>query len=491
MTIFDTTTKFPTDLFHIRDDFAGPGGWDVALDILKSDLRMIGVEFDKAACETASAAGYDRLLGSVTDVAPGIFGDLSGYIASPPCQTFSAAGNGAGRRALNHLISAAVAVADGMLPADAVAAQGDAALDERSVLVLEPLRVIRNERPRWVALEQVPAVLPIWEAYVSLLLGMGYSARAENLHAEQYGVPQTRKRAILVAVRTDVMEQHGLTEVPWPEATHSRYYPRNPARLDEGVEKWVTMAEALSFGMTERPSMTVTGGGTETGGAEPFGNGARQAMANQPWADAVVVSNYGTNGDKDNRGQRTGDQPAATVTSKIDRNKVYFGDVRSSNGCIRPEDAPSPTITASADNGNFRFVAGAGMTGEGRPRPVEAPAPTITGKGTAYGMDEASEWRAEAAVEGDTSWSDVRPSPTIVGSFAPDVVAAPGYRKAGDPPRQKTPGSVRITVQQAGILQSFPADYPWTGNKGKQFQQAGNAIPPVLAAAVLRGIINL
>ena len=97
----------------------------------------------------------------------------------------------------------------------------------------------------------------------------------------------------------------------------------------------------------------------------------------------------------------------------------------------------------------------------------------------------------EAPNGGDTSWSDRRPSPTIVGSFEPDIVAAPGYRKAGDGPRQKQPGSIRVSVEEAGVLQSFPADYPWQGKKGKQFEQVGNAVPPVMAAAILAALLGL
>jgi DNA (cytosine-5)-methyltransferase 1 len=45
----------------------------------------------------------------------------------------------------------------------------------------------------------------------------------------------------------------------------------------------------------------------------------------------------------------------------------------------------------------------------------------------------------------------------------------------------EVPDPIRITAVEAGILQSFPADYPWAGAKGQQFSQIGNAVPPRLA----------
>lgn len=364
----------------IRDDFAGPGGWSEGLRLL--GLREdYGIEFDATACQTAHLAGHQRWLADVTspEVRSHVnwtFRGIHLYIASPPCQTFSMAGNGAGRTHMEALLKAVRLVAEGDLPETAIEKVSDEALDFRSVLVLEPLNVIREHMPRNVALEQVPPVLPIWEAYAEILREFGYSVWTGYVFSEQYGVPQTRKRAVLMASLD--------RKVHAPTPTHSRYHSRAKTRLDEGVLPWVTMAQAIGTASTMR-------------------------------------SNYGTGGDPAARGERAPTEPAPTMTTKAGRNK----------------------------------------------------------------------WVPEAPNGGDTSWSETRPSPTIVGSFAPDVVAAPGYRKAGDGPRQSQPGSIRVTVQEAGILQSFPADYPWQGKKGKQFEQVGNAVPPVMAAAIIRALLGM
>ena len=48
-----------------------------------------------------------------------------------------------------------------------------------------------------------------------------------------------------------------------------------------------------------------------------------------------------------------------------------------------------------------------------------------------------------------------------------------------------------MTLEQMSILQGFPPDHPWQGNKTEVARQIGNAIPPPLAAAVLSAVLDL
>jgi DNA (cytosine-5)-methyltransferase 1 len=152
----------------VVDLFAGPGGWDVAAAVL--GLAPLGIELDDAACATRNAAGLPTLQADVAALDPRTFGPLDGLIASAPCQAFSMAGIGAGRRALaayEHVIGR-------MLKGWNISYDElDAACDDpRGHLVIEPLRWTLALRPVWVLLEQVEPVLPLWH-----LMGGGPSTR--------------------------------------------------------------------------------------------------------------------------------------------------------------------------------------------------------------------------------------------------------------------------------------------------------------------------
>lgn len=215
------------------DTFAGTG-WGVACRWL--GIREMGVEIMPAAIAARDANGMATIYRDVWDGLERKF-YVPKYrikISSPPCQTFSMAGHGAGRAALDEVLEAI----------DVHAYKDPAALrdfgerhDPRTALVLAPLAHVYRDRPEFVVFEQVPTVLPVWEACAEVMRDMGYSVQTEVLNAEQYGVPQTRKRAILVA------RLGGPALLPVP--THSRFNSRTPGQLDGGVRPWVSIREAL------------------------------------------------------------------------------------------------------------------------------------------------------------------------------------------------------------------------------------------------------
>ena len=368
----------------IVDLFAGPGGWSEGLRMVgRSD---VGIEWDRDACATRAAAGHATVRADVGSYpVDHLAGRVEGLIASPPCPAFSAAGKGAGRDVAGVIVGA-------------VRRRDWFALRNSSPevwLTLDVGRWIKATRPEWVALEQVPPVLPIWEAFAEMLRADGYWASTAVVSAERWGVPQTRRRAVLVASR--------VRPVSLPQPTHQAYVPGVPQGDPEAcsgllgeLAPWVSMADALGWGLPGRPAPTVSGGGARAGGAEPFANSAmRRRMA------------LHTNRDQRPDGSRQ----------------------------VVEVDRPAPALTTKAGG----------------------------------------------------QWVWDRPATTVQGD---PRLAGPGHRDRAGGQRQFDGDAVRISVAEALAWQSFRADYPVQGTKTSRFRQVGNAVPPLLARAVLAEVLS-
>lgn len=407
------------------DLFAGPGGIDEGRRLAShDDVPVLGVEWEPWACRTAAAAGHPRVRADVSTFPTAhLRGRIRVLGGAPPCPTFSTAGKGAGRLALDLFVSAIGPMLSGhdvrrwvreqheRVLLDAFYQAGgdgdigrvvDQAAD--AVLVLEPARWIAETEPEAVLLEQVPAVLPIWQALARELRSRGWSAWAGILNAADYGVPQTRRRAIFIASRARAVGP--------PPATHDEHPVEDLFGAE--LQRWISMAAALGWGATGRPVATITSGGTKTGGAEPIGHRDRETLAAERDAGRWVV--------------RTGTNSMVTGRT-LDDMQPYRRSI----------ERPAPTLRCNTD----RWV-------------VERPATTIAG--------DARVWPPGHRVNGD----DRR----RLGTEADE--------RYGD--RAGTE-AIRITPAEAATLQGFPDGYPWQGNRTRVFEQIGNAVPPPLAAA--------
>lgn len=139
------------------------------------------------------------------------FPDADVVIGGPPCQGFSALNRG------------------GVGP-------------ERRGLWIEYLRALEQAAPETFVMENVPELLTSreYEEFRDAVEERGYRVRGEVLNAADYGVPQRRRRAIVIGSR--------LQEPPWPAATHS-----SPDRPVAGTEPWRTFRQAVA-GLPRTPS---------------------------------------------------------------------------------------------------------------------------------------------------------------------------------------------------------------------------------------------
>ena len=504
-------------MLKMLDLFSGVGVGVAAQAV--GGIEEYGVEIAPAAIATRDVAGFHTPYNDVWEIDKAQelgFGPDWAMWASPPCPTFSIAGRGAGRKALDNVLAAIHDERYKDIHAiKALGAEIGGSDGDKTALVLTPLAYIHRYRPRFIGMEQVPAVLPVWEAHRGPLEEMGYSVWVGYLTSEMYGVPQTRKRAYLIARRD------GIQAAP-PTPTHSRYYSRDPKRMDEGVLPWVSMAEALGWGdfiaekrmgsgMVERygdrpgrdaelPAFTIRG---SAGGMEPGGFRLR--------------SNYGTGGDPAKRGECAHDQPSSTVTSKINRVEMI-------------SESGTRKLTVDEAARLQSYPTGWGFT--------ERPALTVTGHGlvtrhstgqkaaVAKGMEDGRfvprpPFTIETArKEGEQredyiSLSDryevdsVNCSPegnALLQSFPMrqelmdwEWIDRPATTAAGDPlitarehhyHGEQNSTSLRLTLDEAKLFQSFPDGIDFKGRRGDQYLIIGNSVPPLQAMPILQSWVD-
>jgi len=127
----------------------------------------------------------------------------------------------------------------------------------------------------------------------------------------------------------------------------------------------------------------------------------------------------------------------------------------------------NPSKVTYAKNPVIRPCPFAGLlfNGGGRPLNLAAPAPTVLA---------SAGWNR-------TPWIDTA-------DVLPEYHA---HLRAGGVPRSGVvPGARRLTVAEAALLQTFPRSLNFAGSRSSQYVQVGNAIPPDLAAAVARALVQ-
>lgn len=165
--------------------FAGFGGVDIALR--EAGYSVTGIELDNQIAEVNRINGGHCLTANILDVNPTDYAGYDLLHASPPCPNFSIAKVGASETKL------------------------DIALAQK---VCNFICIIK---PRYFTLENVYGYRKS-ESYKLIrqtLKELSYGVGAWHLNAADYGVPQTRKRLILIARRDRIDPQK-----PWQ--THAK-----------------------------------------------------------------------------------------------------------------------------------------------------------------------------------------------------------------------------------------------------------------------------
>jgi DNA (cytosine-5)-methyltransferase 1 len=260
------------------DLFSGCGG--LSLGLRNAGFAVLAaIELDQLAAETYSKnlKGTKILRADICRISPGKLmklcglkqGDLDLLAGCPPCQGFSSL------RTRN----------------------GHTKIDEpMNDLVLHFRRFARELRPKTIMLENVPGLIrdARLESFCRSLRSMRYSIKFDVLDAADYGVPQRRRRMILIASRVGSVDfapkrknpktvREAIGSLLTPGSTNDPLHARSPKRGAK-VEALIRMI--------------------------PRDGGSRSSLS----AKNQLPCHKKTDGFRDIYGRLSWDRPASTIT---------------------------------------------------------------------------------------------------------------------------------------------------------------------------------
>lgn len=444
---------------RVLDMFAGAGG--ISLGFHRTGFEISGaLEIDPWAARThalnfhglsADALALHSHARDMTTVEPADIcaelglGDIDDaidvLIGGPPCQAYARIGRAKLRQVAQH--------------ADAFEN------DPRRNLYLRYLEYVKALKPLAILMENVPDILNqrgrnIIEEMIETLDGLGYDARYSLINTSFHGVPQMRDRVFLIAYRKEM----GVS-IRFPTATHHMQLPSGYAG---------TRAVALKH-------VDQKGGGkyipADLGDSSlPFPVTAEQAIGDLPFV----------RGDSVTRGARRFDQLLpyrsdvdVTPYQRLMRNWPGFeaGDGLLDH-VIRHHPRDFQVFTEMRQGAEYPEAHATAVTIFER---------EATRLGLAAGTEPYTTLFDAIVPPYDITkfpnrWWKIRsdfPTRTLTAHIGKDTYSHIHY----DGEQMRT-----ISVREAARLQSFPDGFRFTGTMNPAFRQIGNAVPPVMAAAI-------
>lgn len=181
-------------MLKVASLFSGVGGFDLGFE--KAGFEVVWAnEIDRFVLPTYvyNHSGMVVNCRRLEEVKSSEIPDVDVFIGGPPCQSWSLAGNLMGSK------------------------------DPRGRLFYEYVRVIRDKQPKAFIAENVPGIMSSkheveFRRIVEEFASCGYSVGARLLKAENFSVPQSRERVVIVGVRkgnaSDVLDKISGAGVP-------------------------------------------------------------------------------------------------------------------------------------------------------------------------------------------------------------------------------------------------------------------------------------
>lgn len=446
MSIPDSALELPA----VIDLFSGCGG--LSWGLKEEGFPFLGcVDFNSEAVRTLRANSmHHRTPKTFFETADICDCDVSKYtslvpqgcivVGGPPCQAYSRVGRGK-LRSLGH--------------------HRHHLKDARGRLYEEFLTFAIGVNARAIVMENVIDSVcyggeNIPEAISDDLSGCGYNVEWSVLNAADFGVPQTRERVILIAIRDD----EGFLP-QWPTPTHrppsgnhvgsfgqlkavikagSPHFV-DPIGWDDALSKWVTVNDAFSDLPVLRKSAR-----------EPYPS--RRINEEIPYKSSPV-----------NPFQQQ--MRAKTIAWKGTTGHIYRNTGRDFE--IFDRMLPGHNYIHASQIAEQLLLAACQRNGID---PLE--------NKSAYESLRKKIVPPYAREKFDDKWKRLdldRPSRTVVAHLGVDTYS------------HIHPVEPRgISIREAARLQSFPDDFLFWGSTGDAFKQIGNAVPPLLSLAIAKSL---
>lgn len=463
------------------DIFAGCGG--ISLGFLTAGFTPVAsIEMDPWAARSHGANFGTRSVGgdreahhvprdAVTETADTVFGDLGlqgavdnqidVLVGGPPCQAFARVGRAKLREQAR--------LREEVTADQAFLVDGRVSLWERYVAF------IRATKPVALLMENVPDILNhggtnVAELVAKSLAEEGYDVAYTLLNSVWYGVPQMRERMILVGF-------HRSTGIKprFPVPTHHLVLPSGYTSSKNAARRVIKAEGSAHHRWIPDPTPD-----------SPAATSASDALADLPHLDAEEMLRTGAI----RRGTKNPSEPVdyttrkpATAYSRLMREWHGFATKSTTGHVFRylPRDykifaeiEPGweyPQVHAYVERKIATWLAGRAQRG----LPTSTRDPDVSAFITS--------WRIPYdPTKFPNKWWKLRPDAPVRTLMA--HLGKDSYSHIHFDSEQARP----ITVREAARLQSFPDGFVFKGSMNPAFKQIGNAVPPLFAYAIARGI---
>lgn len=373
--------------------------------------HLWGIELDPAIAAVSQANGFNTIVANILDCDPDDYaGTAINYLhASPPCPSFSVANTNGSETVL------------------------DIALAQKTADFITVLL------PDFFTLENVFGyrLSKSWEIIARALLTAGYSLNYWHICTADWGVPQTRRRMIVIARRDGIRPQ-------LPPATHAE---KPQAGLFGSLLPWVGWYEAIADLIPGLPEST-------------FADWQLKRLTAE-LKDAFMIG--GGNTQKENPTSKARDvfAPAFSVAAN-----TKTGDVRAF------------ILTQDYDDSN---------TNDDRQVQVRRGDGPVT---TIRASETASINLRAFIVDGKLSTSGDEKLLQILDGSSPAATAVASESAMRDSRAHVAGRVVQMTTRCLARFQSFPDSYRLSGNRNLDCRGIGNAVPPLFMQRVYEALIN-